>query len=302
MPCLETPANAWEARPLPSTEHALAALERPFAAYLADMHCHLDRMENAEEIAGAARDAGIAVLDAPVTPRDAQRARELLAPFENVRVAIGLHPWWIADGSCGEADAGLAAELAADARFTGEVGLDFSRRCLGSRDAQIACFSGIVRSIARNPLPGRVMTVHAVRSVTAVLDIMEREGVLGTGRGGVPSDGGGILPCVVLHWFSGTSDELARARRLGCYFSVSEHMLASKRGREYARVVPEERLLLETDAPPGLDAPYSAGELRASLEAALSRIAEIRGVEREALRDRVTRTSAHLLGMDGAGA
>ena len=302
MPCLETPASAWEARPLSSTEHALAALERPFAAYLADMHCHLDRMENAEEIAGAARDAGIAVLDAPVTPRDAQRARELLAPFENVRVAIGLHPWWIADGSCGEADAGLAAELAADARFTGEVGLDFSRRCLGSRDAQIACFSGIVRSIARNPLPGRVMTVHAVRSVTAVLDIMEREGVLGTGRGGVPSDGGGILPCVVLHWFSGTSDELARARRLGCYFSVSEHMLASKRGREYARVVPEERLLLETDAPPGLDAPYSAGKLRASLEAALSRIAEIRGVEREALRDRVTRTSAHLLGMDGAGA
>ena len=106
----------------------------------------------------------------------------------------------------------------------------------------------------------------------------------------------------MLHWFSGTSDELARARRLGCYFSVSEHMLASKRGREYARVVPEERLLLETDAPPGLDAPYSAGELRASLEAALSRIAEIRGVEREALRDRVTRTRAHLLGMDGAGA
>ena len=301
MPGLETPASAWEARHPATTEHALAAQERPFAAYLADMHCHLDRMENAEEVAGAARDAGIAVLDAPVTPRDAQRARELLAPFENVRVAIGLHPWWIADGSCGEADAGLAAELAADARFTGEVGLDFSRRCLGSRDAQIACFSGIVRSIARNPLPGRVMTVHAVRSVTAVLDIMEREGVLGTGRGGGQSDGE-VLPCVVLHWFSGTSDELARARRLGCYFSVSEHMLASKRGREYARVVPEDRLLLETDAPPGLDAPYSADGLRASLETALSRIAEIRGVEREALRDRVTRTSARLLGMDCSGA
>ena len=292
--------SAWEARTLSSTEHALAAQERPFTAYLADMHCHLDRMENAEEVAGAARDAGIAVLDAPVTPRDAQRARELLAPFENVRVAVGLHPWWIADGSCKEADVELAAELAADARFTGEVGLDFSRRCLDSRDAQIACFSRIVRSIAQNPLPGRVMTVHAVRSVTAVLDIMEREGVLGIGRGGGPSDGGGILPRVVLHWFSGTSDELARARRLGCY--VSEHMLASKRGREYARVVPEERLLLETDAPPGLDAPYSAGELRTSLEAALSRIAEIRGVERGALRDRVTRTSARLLGMDGTRA
>lgn len=302
MPGLETPASAREARPLATAEHAFAAQERPFAANLADMHCHLDRMENAKEVAVAAWDAGIAVLDAPVTPQDAQRARELLAPFENVRVAIGLHPWWIADGSCGKDDVELAAKLATNARFIGEVGLDFSRRCLDSRDAQIACFSKIVRSIAQNPLPGRVMTVHAVRSATDVLDILEREGLLGSGRGGGPSASDGSLPCVVLHWFSGTSDELARARRLGCYFSVSEHMLASKRGREYARVIPEDRLLLETDAPPRLDAPYFAGELRTSLEAALSRMAEIRGVERGALRDRVTRTSARLLGMDRAGA
>ena len=37
---------------------------------LVDMHCHLDRMSNADEVARDAARRGIAIFDTPVTPND----------------------------------------------------------------------------------------------------------------------------------------------------------------------------------------------------------------------------------------
>ena len=54
-------------------------------------------------------------------------------------------------------------------------------------------------------------------------------------------------------------------------------MLRTRRGREYARQVPLDRLLLETDLPPGEDVPFSAGEIISSLERTLAILKEIRG-------------------------
>lgn len=254
---------------------------------LVDMHCHLDRMSNAEEVARDAAARGIAIFDTPVTPADTLAAQERLGAQANVRVGAGLHPWWLADGRCGAADASLAAKLADDLAYIGEVGLDFGRRGGDTQELQTAAFEGICRAIAKHPLPRRVISIHAIHAATTALDILERTGVAGTGaRPGM---------ALIFHWFSGSSEEFARARRLGCYFSVSEHMLKSKRGREYARQLPEDRLLLETDAPPGLDAPYSADALEASLTRALATIAEIRRVPQDALGHTIATTSAALL-------
>ena len=69
----------------------------------------------------------------------------------------------------------------------------------------------------------------------------------------------------VLHWFSGSSDELWRAVRLGCLFSLGERALATRRGREYARVLPAERLLVETDLPEAAGSFAGAPDIVASL-------------------------------------
>ena len=257
---------------------------------LVDMHCHLDRMSNADEVARETAARGIAIFDTPVTPADTLAAQERLGAHTNVRVGAGLHPWWLADGRCGATDADLTAELSGELADIGEVGLDFGRRGGNTQELQIAEFEGICRAIAKHPLPHRVISVHAIHAATTALDILERTGILGEdARRGT---------AVIFHWFSGTSDELARARRLGCYFSVNEHMLKSKRGREYARQLPRERLLLETDAPPGLDAPYSADALEASLTRALSAVAEVRNECPEELRSAIAETSTAMLGLD----
>ena len=64
-------------------------------------------------------------------------------------------------------------------------------------------------------------------------------------------------------------------------------MLETRRGREYARQIPLERLLTETDLPPEEGAPFSAEKICASLERTLSRLADIRGLNRDELADAV---------------
>lgn len=251
---------------------------------LVDTHCHLDRMTNAGEVADRALELDIAVLCTTVGPDDAQGAQTAFASYPNVRVAAGLHPWWVAGGTEGERQGARVAEMAASWDLVGEVGLDFSGAHAGTRQAQLSAFEGIVEACAAHPREGRVLSIHAVRSADIALDILERY------------DMAGGATCI-FHWFSGTSADFDRLRRLGCHISVNERMLASKRGREYARQMPLDRLHLETDAPPRLDEAYPAEELERSLSRSLDALARIRGAEREELAAHIAQTSSRLLGM-----
>ena len=69
---------------------------------LYDMHCHLDFMSNAPEVASYAASQEVGILCATVTPQGYRDALSALQPHPNVWVGAGLHPWWIADSSCGE--------------------------------------------------------------------------------------------------------------------------------------------------------------------------------------------------------
>lgn len=249
---------------------------------LVDMHCHLDLMANGLEIAREAEGRGVGFFCTTVTPDGTQEARRRFAPCPNVRVGVGLHPWWLADGTCGEPDVERACELAAEIPYLGELGLDGGKRGAGTQEAQAGALRRILRSAAAHPLAGRVASFHAVRSADAVIGLVEETGL---------AEGAACI----LHWFSGTSDELWRAVRAGFLFSVNEHMLATKRGREYARILPEDRLLIETDAPPELGAPYELDRIERSLESTLERVAELRGCDPEALGTSIARRSAALL-------
>lgn len=251
---------------------------------LFDMHCHLDRMANADEVAREAVANDMALFCTTVTPADALAARSRCGTPPNVRVGVGLHPWWIADGRCGEIEIEQAAQLAAASRFIGEVGLDFGPRHAANAQRQLDALEAIVRACAGHPVEGRVLSIHAVRSAGEALDVFERHGLTASAH-------------CIFHWFSGTSDQLARALDAGCLFSISERMLATRRGREYARQIPLDRLLLETDLPEQLDKPCSADQVEASLMRALHELAHIRGTDEHALSTRIAKTSSGLLGL-----
>lgn len=242
------------------------------------MHCHLDFLADPPAFAREAATRGMGFFAATVTPDGYLSAREPLKDAPNVRLGVGLHPWWVHDRRCGMEDAQRAVDLARGTRFVGEIGLDFGKRCTSSRDAQIAAFECIARACAREG--AKVLTVHAVRSADTVLDILERTGCLANNQ-------------VIFHWYSDSSDGLWRAARAGCYFSVNPRMLATRRGREYARIIPCDRLLVETDLPPEEDAGFELDAWEAELRDVVAGLGRIRGEE---LGQTIAATSRLLLG------
>lgn len=234
---------------------------------LIDAHCHLDLMAYPNAVADETAATRLGVFDCGADPRDFAAAKKRASRYPNIIAGIGLHPWWLVDGRCGPAEVNLLCEAAAQERYIGEVGLDFSARFAGSEPLQTQALDRLCDTLVQHPLTGRVISIHAVRSAGAVLDVLEPHGLL------IPNPDS---PAIIFHRFSGTSDELIRARNAGCYFSVNERMLASKRGREYVRQIPLDRLLLETDAPAEPQADASARQLITSLKSASLHIAELK--------------------------
>lgn len=252
------------------------------APQLFDAHCHLDLMAHPDAVADEATALGMGLFDCGVDPRDFARAKKRACNRSNIFAGIGLHPWWLADGRCGTAEVDLLCELATRERFISEVGLDFSSRFAGTEGIQTQAFERLCQTLSQCPLAGRVLSIHAVRAAGATLDILESNGLLKD----TPNS-----PTIIFHWFSGTSDELARARNASCFFSINERMLVTKRGREYARQIPLNRLLLETDAPAEPDAEASARQLVDSLIRTSEIIATLKDCAAESVKSVVLENS-----------
>ena len=173
--------------------------------------------------------------------------------------------------------------MCAASRFVGEIGLDFSGGRMATAPQQQEAFDWIIQSCAEHPVTGRAISIHSVRAASEALDTLQRFDM--------PHNS-----TCIFHWFSGTSDELARARALGCYFSVNARMLATKRGREYARQIPLDKLLLETDAPKELGDPGDAQALAGELTQTLDVLDDIRKERKELLAGSISQTSQELLG------
>lgn len=249
---------------------------------LFDAHCHLDLMAGPNTVAREAAAMGLGLFDCGVDPLNFAGARERSGNNSHVIAGVGLHPWWIADGRCRTAEVDLLCELASRERFIGEVGLDFSPRFTSTEEIQTQAFERLCQALSQCPLAGRVLSIHAVRAARATLDILESSGLLKD----APNS-----PATIFHWFSGTSDELVRARGAGCYFSVNERMLATKRGREYARQIPLNRLLLETDAPVEPSAETTARQLVDSLIRTSEIIATLKDCAAESVKSVVLENS-----------
>ena len=231
------------------------ARDKPRKLY--DAHIHLDFIENGEEVAGAACEAGTQLLSATVTPDGYLQARERFAAYKNVTVGLGLHPWWVdEDPAAADQTVHHFLSLLDGVELVSEVGLDFGKRHLHTAHTQRNAFTRIAHACAQEG--NKILSLHAVHAASEVLDVLEEAGTLKT--------------CIcVFHWYSGPSDQLKRAIQQGCFFSVGLRMLASKKGCEYARIIPAQRLLLETDAPAALGDICSFEELVAELQ-------QIRGV------------------------
>lgn len=196
-----------------------------------DFHCHLDLYPNHEAVIARAEAANVYTLAVTTTPKAWSRNHLLTRDTRFIRAALGLHPQLVAERGN---ELPLWEHYLPETRFVGEVGLDAGPRFYKSLDAQIYIFRTILEQCAK--AGGKILSVHSVRSVPTVLNMIEHY---------FPQDRGRI----VLHWFTGSQSEARRATKLGCYFSINGEMASSARGRSLIAELPNDRLLTETDGP-----------------------------------------------------
>lgn len=196
-----------------------------------DFHCHLDLFPDFEAAVKRAEAAKIYTLTVTTTPRAWPRNHELTRHTQYVRAALGLHPQLVAE-RYGELP--LWKRFLSETCYVGEVGLDAGPQYYKSIDTQKEVFQTILECCAE--AGGKILTVHSVRSVPIVLEMIERY---------LPKDRG----IVVLHWFTGNQSDARRAADLGCYFSINAEMTRSDRGQALIASLPANRLLVETDGP-----------------------------------------------------
>ena len=204
---------------------------RDTAPFYVDAHCHLDLYPDLESIMASCDQDGIQTITVTTTPRAWPRNHSLAGRFRCIEPALGFHPQLVRE---------IASELPiwdtylSEARVIGEVGLDAGPRFHKTLDAQKVVFSHILMACAR--ARNKVITVHSVRAVKAVLDMIEQY---------LPGSG-----CrVILHWFTGTLSEATRAVDLGCYLSINMDMINNPVHKQMIASLPLGRILTETDGP-----------------------------------------------------
>lgn len=210
-----------------------------------DFHCHLDLYPDPHGVARACADRGLYVLSVTTTPSAWGGTAALAEGDTRTRTALGLHPQLAHQR---KSELAQFERLVGETRYVGEIGLDGAPEFKRYWDDQIEVFHRIL-DVCREA-GGRVMSIHSRRATKHVLDMLENRPEAGT---------------PILHWFSGSTRELARAVDLGCWFSVGPAMLRGEKGRELAAKMPRERVLTESDGPfaqiAGRSAwPWEAGE------------------------------------------
>jgi len=200
-------------------------------AGLVDFHCHLDLYPDHVAAVQDAEAARIFTLAVTTTPRAWPRNHELAQRTKYVRAALGLHPQLVAEY---ESEIELWDRYHTETRYIGEVGLDAGPRFFKSLDAQKRVFQHVLQRCAQ--AGDKIISVHSIRSVRAVLDLIEAQ---------LPPERGKV----VLHWFTGTPSEARRALETGCYFSINATMIGNERHAKLVQEIPYHRLLTETDGP-----------------------------------------------------
>lgn len=196
-----------------------------------DFHCHLDLMGDPGAEYRSRQSYRVLTISVTTTPRAWRQNLAWANGSPWTKPALGLHPELVGEA---HGDLGFLLDLMPQANLIGEVGLDGSPQHKASFVQQRRTFREIL--LRAGTLGGRVISIHSRRAATQVLDEIEA----------CPTRGG-FLP--ILHWFSGTASELARAISLGCWFSVNGSMVKSARARQMIEAIPADALLVESDAP-----------------------------------------------------
>ncbi len=244
---------------------------------LIDSHCHLaDERFDADRVEVISR-ASAAGVDSWVVPSaksaEWQHLIRLADNYPGLHPAFGIHPWY-----CDQhRDAHLfkLRQLLPDAVALGECGLDFGP----GRPDRVLQEHWLEQQLLLAESMNKPVILHAHKSLDRLIQILKTHpGIRG-----------------VVHAFAGSRQQADRLVELGLLLGFGSLLVKSERIRRIAADMPEDYLLLESDAP---DQSLVRNELNepAVLPQLLAEMANIRNLAPETMAERLNANAVKLFG------
>ena len=255
------------------------------AISLFDSHCHIDFHQfddDREEAFARLRQAGVeGVVAVCVELEQAGRLQALAEAHGDVWFSIGAHPNHVV---AAEPDEETICRLAEHPRCAaiGETGMDLFRKHVdqATQEARFRCHIRAAKML------NKPVIVHMRDADEPTLKVLHEEGI---------GEVGGIMHC-----FSSTWEVASQALDMGMHIAFSGNVTFGRNEelREVARQVPDERLLIETDAPYLAPVPYRGKRNEpAYVRHVAECLAEVRSVELAELAAMTTANARRCFGI-----
>ena len=252
-----------------------------------DAHLHLadPAYDQVEPVLDDAVSNGVAyLLSNSMDLESSLRTIKLSIQYDRVIAAVGVHPWTVANTN---AELGLNKfeQLISDnqrhVRAIGEIGLDGHYAMDDAKKRrQKETFQFFLTLAERTTLP---VVIHSRLAVDEILEIL-------------PSF---KLAKVLLHWYSGPSENLHLFKDRGYLISVGPTVFYSKLVAEVAREAELSIVLTETDGPVSYYGPFKNKPTRPSFVLdVVKKLAEIKNETVEDVREIVWRNFRSFIPLD----
>lgn len=255
-----------------------------------DAHCHLEYMRDADSVIEDAKRRGMAAVVTAIA--DIKHDKAMLALRSRhpdfVFVCMGLHPAEVEYGAA-DVDAQIEAirKSKNDIAAVGEVGLDYHHvKDEARREETRQIFARFIEiaNALKKPL-----VIHCRDAMSDALSMLE--------AANVP---------VMMHFFTGTRDEMNEAVGRGYYISFTTITVRNKQLRKLAKLCPLENMLLETDAPwldPNPDTarggdPFELTNRPWNIALTAEKIAKEKKTSKEEVLSATTENARRLFGID----
>jgi len=251
---------------------------------LVDTHCHLEMKQfddDREAVIGRAAAAGFeALITVGSTFDSCVEAVKLADRFGFIYASVGLHPHDAGDFS--EDIYSRLKDMTANKKVAaiGETGLDYHYDH-SPREIQRAVFRRQIELAGETSLP---LIIHSREAMEDTMDILSSAQAC---KG-------------VLHCFSGDMAMAEKAMSMGLYLSLAGPVTFKKNAalKEIARAIPDDYLLIETDAPYLTPEPFRGRRNEpVYLQQTARVIAELRGVSIEDIARITTLNAKRLFGI-----
>ncbi|MDF1592033.1 MAG: TatD family hydrolase [Desulfobacterales bacterium] len=253
---------------------------------LFDTHCHLDDRaykNDMDAVVSRAHAAGVlAMMTVGTDKQSSQKAVAMAETIPGLFASVGTHPHDAKD--IGKTDLDFMRNLAKSPKVKawGEIGLDFNRM-YSPREIQEDWFVDQLSVADELGLP---IIFHERDSDGRLIELLKKH---------PSSERKGVIHC-----FSGNENELQQYLEMGFYIGITGILTLKDRGaglRELSCMIPQDRLVVETDAPYLTPAPEKNHTRRnepAFVRSVMFKLSQVRGNDPEALASIVWENSCSL--------